>query len=63
MMMFDEFVAKFETSILSKIDTILQTVQNSNANQRFIGLRRSGQDENTSSDFRGYNIWTFEGNF
>ena len=53
MKMFDKFGAKFETSILSKIDTILQTVQNSNANQRFIGLRRSGQDENMSSYSRG----------
>ena len=45
MNMFDEFGAKFETSILSKIDTILQKLQNSNANQTDIGLRRSGQDE------------------
>ena len=45
MKMFDEFGAKFETYILSKIDTILQTVQNSNVNNMDIGLRRSGQDE------------------
>ena len=48
MKIFDEFGAKFENSFSSKVDTILQIVQNSNANQTDIGLRRSGQDENKS---------------
>ena len=60
MKMFDEFGAKFETFILSKIDTILQKVQNNNVNQTDIGLRRSGQHENKSSDSKGYNTWTFD---
>ena len=42
MKIFDEFGAKFETSISSKTDTILQTVHHSNANQTDIDVRRSG---------------------
>ena len=53
MKMFDEFGAKFKNYILSKINTILQTVQNSNMNKTNIGLRRSGQDDNMSSDSIG----------
>ena len=53
MKMFDEFGAKFKNYILSKINTILQTVQNSNTNKTNIGLRHSGQDDNMSSDSIG----------
>ena len=63
MKMFDKFGANFETSILSQMDTILQIVQNSNANHTDIVLRCSGLDENKSSDSRGYNIWKFDGKF
>ena len=41
MNMFDEFGAKFETSISLKIDTLLQIVQKSNMDQTDIGLSRS----------------------
>ena len=63
MKMFDEFGSKFETSISSKIDSLLQTVQQSNDNQTDLCLMNSGQDENTSSDSSGFNIWTFGGKF
>ena len=53
MKMFGEFGAKFETSISSKIDTLLHSVQKSNVNETDIGLRRSGQVENMSSYSRG----------